>query len=102
MLFNSLQYLCFFLVVLALNWLLGGRQTARIWVILIASFYFYASNNGWLIVLLFICMQIDFVAARWIEAAATPARKKLYLAVSMASNIGMLAFFKYCNFCASS
>lgn len=52
--------------------------------------------------LLFICMQIDFVAARLIEKSQSPSHRKLLLLVSMGSNLGMLAFFKYFNFFCGS
>ena len=52
MLFNSAQYLIFFLVVLSVSWLLAGRAMVRTWFILLASYYFYVSNNHWQILLL--------------------------------------------------
>ena len=102
MLFTSAQYLFFYIGILILSWLLAPTPKLRLWTILLASFYFYWSNNGWVILLLFICMQIDFVAARLIEASDSPVHRKLLLILSMGSNLGMLAFFKYFNFFCGS
>ncbi len=102
MLFTSAQYLFFYLVILILSWLLVPLPRLRLWTILLASFYFYFSNNGWVILLLFACMQIDFVAARFIEKSDSELKRKLLLFVSMASNLSMLAFFKYFNFFCGS
>ncbi len=102
MLFTSVQYLFFFIAILVLSWLLSPLPKLRLWTVLLASFYFYFSNNGWVILLLFICMQIDFVAARMIENTDSQFKKKLLLLFSMGSNLGMLAFFKYFNFFCGS
>ncbi len=47
MLFNTFQYLGFFISVLAIAWLLAGFGRWRIWFLLAASLYFYASQQ-WL------------------------------------------------------
>jgi D-alanyl-lipoteichoic acid acyltransferase DltB (MBOAT superfamily) len=49
------------------------------------------------IVILFATIIIDYIAGIYIERATGPSRR-LYLIISLISNIGILAFFKYCNF----
>jgi alginate O-acetyltransferase complex protein AlgI len=100
MLFNSGQYLYFYLFILGLSWFLVGMPRVRTWLILLASFYFYASNNGWLILLLFVCMQIDYMAAKIIEDSPTEVHRRFFLGLSMTTNLCMLGFFKYFNFFA--
>ena len=102
MLFNSPEYLLFFLVVLAGYWGLRRHASLRIWLLLIASYYFYASNNHWLIVLILASTQIDYVVAKAIERATDQAQRRRLLWVSLVGNLGMLAFFKYFNFFAAS
>lgn len=102
MLFNSFQYLFFYVSILALSWVLANRREMRLLVLLLASFYFYFSNNGIMIFLLIFCMQIDYFAALAIEKATSVKRRKAILAISMASNLSILAFFKYFNFFGSS
>ena len=62
MLFNSLEYLLFFLSALALAWMLVGLPKLRIWVLLLASYYFYTANNHWMIVLIVLSTQVDYFA----------------------------------------
>ncbi len=102
MLFNSWQYLGFFLLVLGLSWALVGLPKLRIWVMLLASYYFYTSNNHWLILLIFASTQIDYVAALAIDRATSQAQKKRWLWLSLGTNLGILAYFKYFNFFAGS
>jgi len=102
MLFNSFEYLCFFITVLALCWLLVGMPKLRLWVLLLASYYFYTANNHWLIVLIIISTQVDYIAGIMIADSPSPAARKLFLTVSVLTNLGILAFFKYFNFFAAS
>ena len=41
---------------------------------------------------------VDFFAGRAIEKAVSQARAKLFLAISLLTNLGLLAYFKYANF----
>ena len=102
MLFNSLEYLFFFVVVLILNWLLIGFPRLRIWVLLLASFYFYQSNSGWQLGLLLVTSQVGYVAALGIEWSQKPAARRTWLCASVVLSLGMLAYFKYANFFAGT
>ena len=102
MLFNSPEYLVFFLVVLALSWITIGFPRLRLWILLLASYYFYTSNNSWLISLILISTQIDYLSGIRIEGTANKKIKKRWLQFSLITNLGILGFFKYFNFFASS
>lgn len=65
---------------------------------LCASYYFYISNNHWLIILILISTQIDYVAALKIKKSTSEKVRKLWLATSLVSNLGILGVFKYTNF----
>ncbi|MEO1589042.1 MAG: MBOAT family O-acyltransferase, partial [Bacteroidota bacterium] len=67
-----------------------------------ASYYFYMCWNPAYIILIIASTIIDFYAARQIEAVADKGRKKLFLMLSLCSNLGILFFFKYFNFFSSS
>lgn len=96
MLFNSLQFLVFFPTVTALYFLV---PEALSWIVLLAaSYYFYTSWNGWVILLLLISTVIDYTAGICIADSQNTYKKKLYLAISLCSNLGLLALFKYANF----
>jgi alginate O-acetyltransferase complex protein AlgI len=102
MLFNSLEYLLFFISILGITWLVIGVPKLRLWILLIASYYFYTANNGWLILLILISTQVDFYAARKIEVSRSLTERKALLTISIVINLGILGFFKYFNFFVSS
>ena len=65
-------------------------------LLLVASYVFYGWVHPWWPVLLFATTFIDYWAARGIAASAE--RRKLWLWLSIASNLGLLGFYKYFNF----
>jgi alginate O-acetyltransferase complex protein AlgI len=102
MLFNSGQYLFFFLITLGLCWMVAGLPRLRLWILLLASYYFYAANNHWLILLILISTQIDYFAGRFIAASQNAQVRKRWLIASVCCNLGILGVFKYFNFFAGS
>jgi D-alanyl-lipoteichoic acid acyltransferase DltB (MBOAT superfamily) len=52
--------------------------------------------------LLILSTVMDYACALWVDRAEQPGRRKLIVALSMALNLGMLGYFKYCNFFAES
>ncbi len=95
MLFNSLQFIFFFIVVTLAYYSLPHR--GRIWLLLLASCYFYAVFKPIYILILFVTIIVDYFAGIWI-ANATGIKRKWILVLSLVSNIGFLAYFKYYNF----
>ncbi|MDB5239731.1 MAG: alginate O-acetyltransferase [Spirosoma sp.] len=95
MLFNSLQFLLFFIVVTLTYF--GLRWRGRWVLLLVASCYFYMVLKPEYILILFLTIVIDYIAGIWIEKSAGPARRWL-LILSLISNLGILAFFKYLGF----
>src|SRR6201996_4148434 len=100
MLFNSFQFLFFFIVV----WLLFlvTRGTTRKIILLLASYYFYMCWSTRYIWVIWGITLIDYVAGLQIEKAEQPARRRLYLGVSLFCNLGLLVIFKYFNFLTGS
>ena len=100
MLFNSLQFLLFFLVVTLAYYSLGWRGR---WVLLLlASCYFYMVFKPAYIIILFLTIIIDYYAGIWIERTQGVRQRKWLLVISLISNIGILAFFKYFGFFTDS
>jgi alginate O-acetyltransferase complex protein AlgI len=97
MLFNSLTFVVFFVVVLTAYWNLRSWE-ARKNLLLAASYLFYGTWNPPFALLLFATTALDFWLAARIAAAGTPGRRKAWLVASLASNLSMLGFFKYGNF----
>jgi alginate O-acetyltransferase complex protein AlgI len=98
MLFNSLTFVVFFAIVLALHYtpLLSWR-TKKI-LLLIESFIFYAAWNPPFVVLLWISTALDWVVARRIAASDRVGTRRGWLALSLLGNLGILGYFKYGSF----
>jgi alginate O-acetyltransferase complex protein AlgI len=97
MLFCSTHFLVFFAVVFAVYWALPWHR-GRVGWLLAASFYFYASWNHWLALVIFVSTTIDYCVGRGLEAVASPHGRRLLVAVSVVANLGLLCWFKYANF----
>src|ERR1043165_1933097 len=96
MLFNSLTFVVFFLVVLALYWTIPGWN-ARKNLLLVASYIFYGAWNPPFALLLFATTTLDYWLGARIAAAPASSRK-VWLVASIAVNLSMLGYFKYGNF----
>jgi alginate O-acetyltransferase complex protein AlgI len=92
--FHSLDFVVFFIVVVALYWTLPHR--AQNVLLLVASYVFYGYVHPWFLILIGTSTVIDYLSARGMER--WPGRKRTFMAVSIISNFGMLGFFKYFNF----
>src|SRR2546423_8402982 len=97
MLFNSFSYLVFFVIVMLGAKLLVNRRYQHFFL-LIASIYFYAAWNTYLVVLILASAALDYVIALKMGATASPGRRRCWLVLSLAGNLGLLCFFKYTNF----
>lgn len=95
MLFNSLQFIFFFIIVSILYYQL--RHRGRIWLLLLASCYFYSVFKPVYILILLVTILVDYYAGIWIAKSEGKKRKQL-LVLSLITNIGFLAIFKYFNF----
>jgi len=98
MLFPTLNFALFFLVVFSLTWALRGRHTLRLAVLTAASYLFYGFWDWRFCALLFASSAGNWLFGRLIFAAPDQARRRLLLAGALALNLGVLAFFKYFNF----
>ncbi|WP_234736678.1 MBOAT family O-acyltransferase [Tellurirhabdus bombi] len=95
MLFNSLHFVLFFIVVTSAYHLLPHRYR---WQLLLAgSCYFYMAFVPVYILILGFTIVIDYFAGLYIEKTRGQTRR-LFLIISLISNIGVLAIFKYYNF----
>lgn len=100
MLFTDIQFIIFFIVVTLAYFSLSWR--GRWMLLLAASCYFYMVFKPIFILILFGTIVIDYYAGIWIEQSNDQKRKKLLLIISLISNIGILAFFKYYDFLQDS
>lgn len=95
MLFNSIQFVIFFIVVTTAYFVLPYRY--RWFLLLVSSCYFYMAFVPVYILILGFTIVIDYFAGIYIENA-TGSSRKLLLTASLVANIGVLAVFKYYNF----
>ena len=74
------------------------RQAAQLVVLLLASYIFYAWWRLDFLALILFSSGIDFAMGAAIHRSNTQARKKLFLILSLVANLGLLGYFKYCDF----
>lgn len=103
MLFNSIQYALFLPVVFALYWLLArvGRRWQNVFL-LVASYYFYGSWDIRFLGLLAFSTLLDYYCGIRIGTQVHQQKRRIWLWISLAVNLGFLAVFKYYDFFTSS
>lgn len=95
MIFNSLTYVIFLLTVVVIYW--NSRQSSRLAIIFAASIIFYGFWRVDFITLLLFSTCVDFFLAKRIETSQGM-RRKIFLYISLVTNLGLLIFFKYLYF----
>ena len=101
MLFSSISYLYFLSGVLLAYWSIPNRGVGprlRVWLLLVASIYFYASWNEWLALIVCASTLVDFALARLIDGSPSQRQRKGWMILSLCMNLGLLGYFKYVNF----
>lgn len=97
--FQSFHFLVFFIVVLfVVRVILWDRESPKKTFLLAASYYFYMCWDWRFAGLIFAITAVNYVTGPKIQAAATLAQKRFWLAVSLLVSLGILAYFKYFNF----
>jgi alginate O-acetyltransferase complex protein AlgI len=103
MLFNSYIFVFLFLpITLALWWTLPRTGVTRMSLLVAASYVFYGWWDWRFLGLMAVSTLIDYQAGLGIAGAASERAKRRWLAASIASNLGLLATFKYAGFAAES
>jgi alginate O-acetyltransferase complex protein AlgI len=98
-LFNSYVFLFGFLpAVLAGWWGLSRWRQLRLAFLTGASWFFYAWWDWRYLPLLIGATSVDYVAGLLIAGSESETRRRLLLAASLATNIGILAYFKFAGF----
>lgn len=100
MLFNSIQFAIFLPIVLVVFYSLKNEK--RYLFLLAASFFFYASWNLPYLSLIIFSAFVDFWCARKIYSSQSAYHKKVFLIISLCSNLGILFTYKYLDFVISS
>src|SRR5437763_7762234 len=96
MLFHTWVFAVFFAIVFPVYLLVRrNNRLMNIWLML-ASYTFYGWWNPWYLFLLFGTSAIDYAMVLLMEKKQST--RKLWLIISLVSNFGFLAYFKYSGF----
>jgi alginate O-acetyltransferase complex protein AlgI len=101
MLFNSFIFFIFLGIVLPVFYLLPNRKSKNVFLLL-ASYFFYGYWDWRFCSLLALSSVIDYFVALQIDKNEDNIKRKNWLYVSLISNLGILALFKYFNFFVDS
>jgi D-alanyl-lipoteichoic acid acyltransferase DltB (MBOAT superfamily) len=102
MLFPTVTFAIFFMIVLPVSWLLMPKPARWKLFMLVASYYFYGYWN-WRFILLLVASTLgNQLFARLIHRSDDDRRRRIFLAAAVAMNLGVLGYFKYYDFFVSS
>ena len=103
MIFNSIEFIVFFIVFFISYWFLFREKLKQQnLLILIGSYVFYAHWNLTFLALIILSSFIGFFLGKQINNSADTKKKKLFLYIGISYGLGLLFFFKYYNFFISS
>ncbi|MBL8013719.1 MAG: MBOAT family protein, partial [Candidatus Omnitrophica bacterium] len=100
MVFNSFEFIFFFIVVYGVYRSLNHR--AQNFFLLAASYFFYGCWDWRFLFLLFFTTIVDYVSAQKISSAQDLRTRRHWLILSVGVNLSVLGFFKYFNFFAGN
>jgi D-alanyl-lipoteichoic acid acyltransferase DltB (MBOAT superfamily) len=96
MLFNTLDYILFLPVVIIGYYLLNAKYR---WVLLlVASYYFYMCWKPEYVILIVVSTLIDYFSGIQMGKRKIKKKRRPFLLLSLAANLGLLFSFKYFNF----
>jgi len=96
MTFNSITYLAFLASFLCLFWAVPARW--RPGVIAVCSLAFYSLWKPVFVLVMLLSAGVDYFVAQRIEATEHVGRRRVLLGMTLAVNLGLLAYFKYLLF----
>ncbi len=99
MLFNTMPFAVFLMVVFAAYWLLGARRLRlQNALLLVASYVFYGWWDWRYLSLVVFVSLVNYLVGLRLQAATDPRRRRGLLLVSLVSTLGVLVVFKYFDF----
>ncbi|MCU0456101.1 MAG: MBOAT family protein [Bacteroidales bacterium] len=96
--FTTPGFWLFLLLVLAGYSLIYRKLFIRNFYLLLVSLFFYYKTGGLFLLLLVLVTVTDYLCGILIHRSESRAGKRLFLLVSLLSNLGILAYFKYTGF----
>lgn len=98
MLFPTVEFAVFFVVVLTGSWLLMHRRTTWKVFMVVASYVFYGAWDWRYTLLLAGATVVNQLVARSMATAPDDRARRLRLGIGVAANLGVLGWFKYYGF----
>jgi D-alanyl-lipoteichoic acid acyltransferase DltB (MBOAT superfamily) len=102
MLFPTITFAIFFMIVLPISWLLMPRRRRWKLFILAASYFFYGYWDWRFCFLIAASTIVNQLIGRQIHASEDEKVKRRWLVLAIAFNLGALGFFKYFDFFVTS
>ena len=96
MLFHSIEFILFFIIVLGAYYAIPHRN--RWFLLLLASYIFYAWWKPAYAFLILFSTGVDYLVALRIDASHQKGQRKYWLWLSLLLNLGILGTFKYLDF----
>jgi D-alanyl-lipoteichoic acid acyltransferase DltB (MBOAT superfamily) len=103
MLFNSIEFIIFFVVLFVLYHLACKEKTKyQNILLLVASYAFYAYANWKILPLLIVSTLVFYYLGIAVHNAKSEKKKSLLTAIGIVAGLGVLFYFKYTNFFITS
>ena len=96
MVFNSVSFILFLIVVVALYWSLPRRP--RLWLVFLSSCAFYSFWRVEFLPIVLLSTVTDYIVGLRLEKCRRKARRVAWLCLSLLINLGLLVYFKYALF----
>jgi len=97
MVFSSITFLLYFFPVFLGTYYLSPKKIKN-YVVLLFSIFFYAWGGPKFIFILLASVYVNFLLVKKLDKSEKRNTKRLMVGLSVAINIGLLAYFKYANF----
>jgi len=102
MLFPTLTFGIFFLIVFSVSWSMRWIPETRKWFLVGASYFFYGWWDWRFMFLLFGTTLFNYLGGLALGRTESSATRKVIVAVTVGVDLGVLAFFKYYDFFLTS
>ena len=98
LLFNSGLFLVMFAVFYGVYINVLNKKHLRNLYVVVFSLFFYYKCSGWYFWILLVSSVIDYGLSLFLHKEKSDLKRRLFLILSLISNLGLLAYFKYTNF----
>ncbi len=102
MLFPTIEFVIFFLIVFAVSWVVRGAPEFRKFVLLGASYFFYGWWDWRFLGLLFLSTLINYLAGLAVAHTERVGLRKFIVGLAVTAGLAILGFFKYYGFFLTS